>query len=174
MSTRITKAIAEAVAKQLVQSKQAEIKQIQDNEADFISGFYEASLSQLVKDGFKKHKGFFHTSSSIRLSGSGLTQGYRYYALNKNYPVCNSCPVFPVSDEQANTIIEFETQIEEKTKSMRELFNNIEAALINLRTYNNIEKEFPEAFALLPKQAVNTALAINIKDIRCKLDKANC
>jgi len=171
---RITKEIAANVAKQLVSSKKEEIKSLKSQQSEFITTIYEASLSELIKQAFKKHKGFLYTTTSIRLIGSGLPVGYKSYQLTKVLPQCNSCGQFPMNDEQADVIINFSNKIEDLEKSTHELQNNIEAALFNLRTYNNVEKEFPEAFKLLPASKVNTGLMVNIKDIRCKLDKGNC
>jgi hypothetical protein len=171
---RITKTIATDVASQLVQAKKIELKTLRDNQAEFITDIYEASLSDLIKNAFKKHKGFIYSGSSIRLNGEGLSVGYKNYPLSKELPKCNSCPSFPLTSEQSAIVVDFENKIDTKEKEVKELFNNIEVALINLRTYGNVEKEFPEAFKLLPPANINTGLIINIKDIRCKLDAVNC
>jgi hypothetical protein len=79
-----------------------------------------------------------------------------------------------MDDNQSAVVLYFSNKIETMEKGIRELIINIEAALFNLRTYANVEKEFPEAFKILPVSKVNTGLMVNIKDIRCKLDVANC
>lgn len=172
--SRITKDIATDVAIQLTANKKAEIKKLEDELAGFITGIYEASLSDLIKQAFKKHKGFLHTTNSIRLTGAGLSVGYKYYALSYELPKCNSCGQFPMNDEQSAKIVKLDDKIQDLIKEHRDLKQSIENALYNLRTYANVEREFPEAFKLLPVKSVNTALMVNIKDIRCKLDGANC
>lgn len=171
---RITKQIAQDVAMQLVSGKRVEIKELKNKQAEFLTEIYENSLSDLIKESFAKHKGFIYSGSSLRLSGVGLPQGYKNYPLTKELPKCNSCSIFPVTDEQAAIILGYSDKVDDLEREVNELQNNIEAALFNLRTYGNVEKEFPEAFKLLPVTKTNTGLMVNIKDIRCKLDKITC
>lgn len=172
--SRITKQIAGVVANALCESRKSELKQLQSDQIQFLSTIYEASIPTVVKDAFKKYKGFLNSSTSIRVQGEGISDGYAFYQLTSQMPICNSCDRFKLDSNQAAVFVDFLNKIHDKKKEVSLLKTEIEAALFNLRTYNNVKKEFPEAFKLLPASRINTGLMVNIKDIRCKLDIANC
>jgi hypothetical protein len=171
--SRITKQIAEAVAKALLEQKSNELKELNILLTQQVRSFYIKSIPQGVLDLYAGSPKWFKEVSSIRLTGVGISDMYHYYSIGDSLPNPANI-IFNLNDKQAEIVASLDSQISDKKKKINELKANIEVALYNLRTYKNVEKEFPEAFKLLPEIAYNTSLAINIKDIRCKLDKANC
>lgn len=169
--SRITKAIASDVAKQLVSKHQEELKALRTERSKAITELYEKTIPESVLKCFKTNCSYINFQSSIRIIGSGFEK-YNNYSLSKELPYNGS--YLEVSEADGEMILSMDNIIDDKKRAMNELDKSIEVALFNLRTYNNVEKEFPEAFKLLPKQSINTSLAINLKDIRCKLDKGNC
>jgi hypothetical protein len=170
---RITKTIATEVAQQLIAVKNEELKHLRLQQKTFIRDIYLTQLPKDVLICFGKNPKYFRTTSAIYINGPGLPQGYKTYSIGDPLPSINGDRI-TVTELYSTDIEKNEDAINTKSKEINELFDNIEAALINLRTYNNVEKEFPEAFKLLPPASINTGLMVNIKDIRCKLDKANC
>lgn len=171
MSTRITKTIAEAVANQLSEPKKQEIKEVQASMATFITSKWIDAFPPGLLSSFSKFREFFNTTSSVRIHGAGLSQGYKYYQLTDAYPFGSKN--LELKDKDAFKVVQFEDDIEAKTKDYNALKTAITLALINLRTYEKVKVEFPEAYELLPMQQ-KSAIAINLKDIRCQLDSSNC
>ncbi len=169
--SRITKAIAENVAKQLVAQKETELSDTKNDRTKFITDIYIKTIPEAVMKVFKSHPDFLHTTSRINFEAPGIDK-YQGYNLLKYLPFASKKTT--VTSEQANKIIDFDNAIADKKKEISELKTGIEVALFNLRTYNNVEKEFPEAFKLLPVSQANTGLMVNIKSIRCKLDPSTC
>lgn len=50
------------------------------------------------------------------------------------------------------------------------LRKEIENAVFNLRTYKAVQENFPEAFEYLPTQKTTSALALNISDLRNRIN----
>jgi hypothetical protein len=121
-------------------------------------------------DTFKTHPKYFDKGNSFYFTGVGLNS--QYVSIGKDLP--KSSRYISVTEDQAIKINEFSDSVDKLTKAKSELYRDIENALFNLRTYNNVKEQFPEAFLLLPPSLISTSVSLNISDIRCKLDKNNC
>lgn len=168
--SRITKAISEDVAKQLLSSKLEEIGVLKK---ELKAKGTEIKLRTIPKDvlkAYNSNKSYFRTTNSEYANGVGLD---RWFSISFETLPCNSQAI-QLTDEEAEFLLILTDKISDKTKEYKNLKIQIETALFNLRTYNNVEKEFPEAFKLLPKLSVNTSLMIDVKKLRCKLDKSTC
>jgi hypothetical protein len=168
---RITKQIATTVAHQLVLPKRQELKAEETKLSEIISKVYLSKIPEEVMVLFATQKKFFKVVGFLKINGNGFN--FQGFPLIGSFPDNGDtyCKDFSVKECD---LIKKQFDIVQKLKlEIEKLTFDIETALINYRTYNNIEKEFPEAFKLLPLRQT-TALVINIKDIRCKLDKANC
>lgn len=166
--SRITKTIAESVAIQLAEPKKVELRELRQKSLDLITEVIKKTIPKEVLDLFEKHPKYFSTSSSTRFNCAGF--GYEWYRFN-SLPENKDYPSISVKDGEK--ILSITEKITKKEQEYRHLKEEIEIALIGLRTYNNVQKEFPEAFKLLPN-IVTTALTVDLKSIRCKLDKNNC
>jgi len=165
--SRITKAIAEDVAKQLVATKVNELTAIKTKLAETVADLYHNSIPKEVTSLFKKHPKYLHTTTTVNVTGAGINGGMHLdfsIALPSKVGGWNTYLNLP--DDAVSEIVEMANDIESKASAIRRLRRDIETAIFSLRTYANVEKEFPEAFALLPVSKVNTALAININSIR--------
>lgn len=170
---RITKTIAEWVAKQLTQPKRLEQWAIRNKRSELVRAYYLNQLPDDILKLYNTYPNYFKKTTSTRIDAPGLSGNYNSYSLGTALPEKHgSCLV--ISAKDAEPIIEFDNIDVSMGKEIETLQANIESALLSLRTYNKVQKEFPEAFKLLPPSSVNTGLAINIKDIRCKLDPVNC
>lgn len=169
--SRITKQIATSVANQLVLSRNQDLKKEQLKLSEIVTSIYLSKIPDEVMEFFKLYPVFFKTKGGIKLNGNGFN--YEFFPMTKNVPDNNDsyCGLF--SKEDCDKIKNQWLLIQKLQAENDKLHFDIETALVNYRTYSNIEKEFPEAFKLLPARQI-TALVVNIKDIRCKLDKANC
>lgn len=169
--SRVTNEIARAVAEKLVQSKKDEQVVLEKELQVVIRDMYIASLPKGLMVAYKTYEEWFDTCNQILLKGVGITPGYNYYRIGDALP--KNTQFLELTDEQVKEILRLEGSIKSKKGEIESLRNQIKTALLTYRTYKNIEDNFPEAFVLLPVR-VSTLPMINIKDIRCKLDKANC
>lgn len=166
---RITKAVAQKVAQQLISERQTEIENLSNELNRKAYEIYLDTVPKQVLDIFKSNSSYFKNSKKFYVQGVGLnTTGIDFDVYT---PYVSQ--YFTLCEKDANIFVKLINNIQAKQKELNEFKIQIEVALLNLRTYNNIEKQFPEAAKLLPIQQT-TAIMVNIKDIRCKLDKANC
>jgi hypothetical protein len=171
--SRITKEIASAVAKELCSSKQSEISDLRKELQITMRKYYLSILPDNIVVQFGENSEYFKQVSSVKITGENISNMYKYYSIGDALPQSNSFERLNLTPKQSLNIVRIFDLIDDKEKAISDLKISIEVALYNLRTYGNVEKQFPEAFEKLPP-ITTTAVMINIKDIRCKLDKANC
>lgn len=162
--SRITKEIARNVAIELTKVKKEQLKKIQLQLKDIVSEIYKQQLPEEVVSLFKKYPKYFQTAISTRINSPGFQ--WEFFNIIE---MPQKTTAFTVNDTQGKKIISLDDTIRSKRKDLEKLVSNIEATLFNLRTYKNVEKEFKEAFILLPEININTALSININDLRIQL-----
>ena len=162
--SRITKQIAENVAIELTKKNALEIKELK---ADLDSKFTEIYLKTVPKEVlqlFEKYPDYLETRSSMQISGNGFQ--YQSLSLNKSFPSENH--IFLPNEKDAKRLLSLVNEISDKKSEHSKLKQEVSALLFNLKTYNRVNSEFPEASPFLPK-SVSTALMVNISDLREKL-----
>lgn len=169
MSKYISKQQSSVVAKSLTQKLADQINQKQTEISVIVSEIYLKSLPKEIINLYPTHKKYFQKSSKIRCEGNGLNNEFTLkesVPSDSRWQVC----ILPSATE-AEQILKISTEIEKLETKRNDLKNSIENTLNSLRTYNRIQKEFPEAFELLPDKepSINT-LAIPIEDIRTQLE----
>ncbi len=165
MSNRITKEIAKEVAKKLTEKKQKALDLEKTKLSELAYGIALARIPADIMKCFKKHKNYFSTSSYLQLTGNGFN--HEHVDFNEYLPSADR--IMTPNDSDAKKLRTLMDSIQDKTKELKSLRNEIEIALCNLRTYNGVEKEFKEAFKLLPKRSISTALTVNLSSIRERL-----
>jgi hypothetical protein len=160
--SRITKTIAEQVAKKLTEKKSNEIKELRLQLKQKATEIKLANTPVVIMDLFKEYPDFFNEKSGEYINGPGLNR-YSSFSYTEEMPGINEG--LQITAEEAEQIIEIDDKIKDLTAAINKVRTDIEVALLSLRTYNNIEKEFPEAFAHLPERT-SMALAINLADVR--------
>lgn len=169
--SRITKQLAEQVAIKLTEDKKANIKLLKDKLKTIATEHYLKTIPKEVKDFYKKHPKYTKQTSYVNLVGAGLE--YNHTDIDNSPHNGNSNQV-KVTNEEANIVVDVQRLIEDAQKEYRDLVSEIEIALLGLRTFKNVQEKFPEAYEFLPEISYNTSLAINLKDVRCKINPAVC
>lgn len=162
--SRVTKQIAESVAIELTKKNALEIKELK---ADLDNKFTEIYLKTVPKEVlqlFEKYPDYVETRSSMQMSGNGFQ--YQSLSLNKSFPAKNH--VFLPNEKDAKMLLLLVNEISDKKSEHSKLKQEVSALLFNLKTYNRVNSEFPEATPFLPK-TVTSALMVNISDLREKL-----
>jgi len=164
---RITKEIAKSVAFRMTEKKRKELDLLNKNLSELA---YELALSKINKsviESFNKHKKYFKTFSSFKVIGNGFN--YEYFSFNNKLPCEDIYSVtYEFDVKNSKKLLDLLNEKNKLSEDLIKLRNDIEIALIGLKTYNKIESEFKEAFVFLPIK-VSTELTVNIDKIREKL-----
>lgn len=161
--SRITKEIAHATAVSLLSKKKEKINELKEKLKALVTETVKKTIPHEVMVMFGKYPDYFDTHYNSRLQGAGF--GYESYYFDA-LPYNKETP--PVGSQDGNKILSLSNKVSDAEKEYKRLLTEIETALFAFRTYSNVEKEFPEAFALLPEK-MSQAVMINISSLRSQL-----
>lgn len=166
--SRITKDIASAIAKKLIQKKQDAVNKLNNEFAKKAGEYYLKTLPEKVIKAFEDDvlKKYIDTTTSIRLSGHGWN--YQYVPLDKNYPD-NRKSVQNFTPKQMEILLKMYNDHSTAKNELNDLKSKIEIALYNLKTYSRVSESFPEAIPHLPTNST-TAVSVNVLEIRNELN----
>lgn len=165
---RITKEKAQNVAKKLVEAKKEKLELKIGKLKEFSYELAKSKTPKEVLEIFESQKDFINTSSQVQFVNINLNDWYlRRVNLDSDVPV--SYNHFTITDAEAKVILKMNNDIEKYRDEILKLQDELEVAILKMNTYKRCENEFPEAFALLPKEHMSTSLMINISSLREKL-----
>lgn len=163
----ISKSLADLIADKLVVNKEKQVKEFEKEFRDYVYDTYISQTPKEVLELFKKQADWFYTQQGVMLDG---------YGFNWNY-VSVRTPVI-VNTPSGRAKLKFNKEVAAKCESLQNKWKKAEGelkqftkdiyhVLLQLRTYKQIEKTFPEAAPFLPKQSL--AIVPDISPIRKKL-----
>jgi hypothetical protein len=161
--SRITKEIAHATAVSLLSDKKENIKKLKEQLREMVTSAVKKTIPHEVMEMYKKHPDYFNTHTNTRFNCAGFA--YEYYNFNE-LPDNGDNPT--IGTQEGNKILALSNKVADAESKYNSLRNEIEIALFAFRTYANVEKEFPEAFALLPEKMSQTVM-INISSLRSQI-----
>ena len=164
----ITKSIAENVASQLT----AKIKLKIDDERKILTEKVDFMAKKRVP---KEIMNWFNTKNKKWLNIRGYIQ---FASASKHYNIEIKAIPYPydngyvvITEEEMTELYAQDHKIQFLEEQKRTIENQLVAQLIKMRTYKRIEKDFPEAFELLPNAEVSELPAINVKDILMQIEE---
>lgn len=163
--SRITQDLAFQIAVKMTEAKKKEIDLLNEQIKKLATDFAESKVPSEIKKCFKKLGAWMQKSNYIQFCGNGFN--YDGFSLNHDVPN-NGHNRHTPDDETAKKMKLLCNERYKKGEVRDQLIREIKTALVTLRTYNNVEKNFNEAFKHLPKNQT-TALVPNIDSIRKKL-----
>ncbi|HYH13984.1 MAG TPA: hypothetical protein VD794_02120 [Flavisolibacter sp.] len=163
--SRITKTIAEQVAIKLTEKKSYHLEVLKAQLEDLATNIKIGYIPTDVLKAYRKNSKYFKSCTSEYFRGPGLGH-YESFRYNQSLP--HTSEGVKVNELEAQSLIQQRDKIEDLQNTINKIKLDVENALLALRTYNNVEKEFPEAFEHLPSRTT-TALSININDVRKQL-----
>ena len=164
---RITKSIAKDVAIKLVAKKEEILKSKKETISSILYEMVLKTIPKEVLDTQEKHSHFFTYAKEVSINGNGFD--FKYFELKQKIVSKNRYNIiFEPTPQQAKVLSKLINEYETEKQSIQSLRNKIEIALFNLRTYNKVSENFPEALTFLPKLQ-NTSIAVNFSDIRKQL-----
>lgn len=166
---QISQSLACLIANKLVENKQKEYDKLDKEYSEYVYDLYLSQTPDEVKAMFKKHADWFMTTNTVRLHGHGFN--YEYCDVKK--PVIKNSPndhaVLKLTEKIVAKINAYKKDLSKIKTERNNLKDDIKTALLQLRTYKQIEKTFPEAAPWLPKQSM--ALVVDVEPIRRRLKK---
>lgn len=165
---RISQSLASQIAKKLMEKKKTLQQTAKEAYRQYFTEIAEKKVPKNVMEFFGKHSEYVKTTSSIYVDGKGFNK--LSVSLTKAIPSINPNCYYDhidLSDAEVKKGKELYDAHEKMKTKNEELEYEIEATLINLRTYSNIQKEFPEAAEHLP--ALGLTVIVNTDALRKKL-----
>lgn len=165
--SRITKQIAEEVAKKLVAPKKEKLKA---RNKEFSMNITELCLSRIpaeILDCYYENRSYFNTTHYFRPTGNGWQM--QHLDLSEELPSPNGNSFsFEMDVKTSNALLKEFNRNKDQKEQIEELQRDLENILFNLRTYKAVTENFPEAAEHLPK-IVNNSIALNLSDIRNRI-----
>jgi len=152
----ISKDLAGKIALKLTEKSRLLSEKLHADFREAVTIAYENSTPKEVVEVFKKHPDWFYTRSQIILEGNG----FGYERISSQRPVvanCYSDANLKMTPQIADKLVKYKRKWEKSVKDYKELKSETEQALLSLKTYNNIRKEFPVAY--------NKFLALVVKSV---------
>lgn len=167
--SRISKQLAEQIARALISKKRNAESESKKEFREYCTKVAEERVPKDVMAFFKKHSEYVKTNSTIHISGKGLARKQEVSLLKALPSISPNCYYEHIdfTDEESDKAKELFDKWQKLKDGNNILEAEIEATLISLRTYANIEKEFPEASRMLPKQGLT--VIVDTASLREKL-----
>ena len=167
--SRITKQLAEEIAKKVVLKKREEVtikwKEIGSLvEKEYIKCVYTPIIQEMIE----KHIDFLSSSSRLRLRGMGLNNDYIILNHKVIVPSCGSIN-FDVKPDFAKIISKELSDLTSLRETADTLQRNVYNALLELKTFKNVLNELPEIAVYLPAENKTYLPSVNLNNLRQQL-----
>lgn len=169
--SRITKDIAQRVARNLVAKKEEQNKELKIAIDTLIKEHYTKTLPKEVIKLYETFQKYLVLTSTVHLHGQGIDQnyynlGYNIYVISEN----NNNPHITFEKKEAAVLEKMLTKYKSTQAEIKNLKIEIEALLFACRTYKKAIETFPECKEFLPD--ANAAIylpTINVDNLRKRL-----
>ena len=151
-----------------MEEKKLHLSKLEKEFREFVTIFAEKKTPKSVLDFFKNHSEYVKTTNSIRINGKGVSN--LNVSLTKALPsVSPNCYYqhIDLTDSEVKEVKKLYDLTVKTKKYNNDLWDELEAAILSLKTYANIEKELPEAAAYLPSKGLS--VIINTTELRKKI-----
>jgi len=159
----ISKTLAEQIAIKLCEKKQKAYLQAEKVTQETIEHVYIKKIPKDIMAFFKKHPKMTKTCSYVTIQ----TSNYNYMSSNfsKSLPEIYNIMDNIFTQSEKDSFFKMHNQANDLKKEFKQLKEQVENALLNLKTTKRIAEHFPEAVPYLPTSE-KFELAINLTDIR--------
>lgn len=167
--SRVTKTVAREMAEKLAKPHYDRMKELSKRRSDGVRAVYTAGIPKAIIDASRHFPEWINSFSSVYVHGAGLNKSFQVDPMVIGRTTSQGSASFKADNDQSDAIQKITLEYENAKRDYDDILLEIENALINLRTFKNIEKEFPEAVPHLPTSNTNTSLMVNIDGLRAKL-----
>lgn len=167
MSTKISKSLAQKVAKDLcTKTIGVKLEEVKNGMSTLADKHILSRIPLEVLEFQKKFPTYTKTSNYCRLAHG---QDSIYLSCSKNASTTESTQQVELSKTDFDKLFKLEQKKEELKSKMRKAEQDTIATLLNLSTFKKIKEVFPEAFALIPEDYLsdsNTTIALPMASLR--------
>lgn len=168
MSKRVTKTLAEEVARKLcekfntgIASKKKELEALVTQEA-------WRRIPDEVTKLFKKDPSFIMSRSQVTLDNDGDMKWQRI-SFTSPIPYSKSETKFALPPKLLKEATKLYKEITTLKRDKKKVNAEIIQAIVALRTYKRVENDFPEAFKFFPKESESLLPSVNLQNLRDKV-----
>lgn len=171
--SRITKQIAEEVAKAMTAEKAKNVTDLKDRFKQSVEEIALLRVPETVTKLFKDSslRAYISQSDYVYLHSHGFN--FRGVRLKNPVPVNKGQNSLELTALEGKFLWNLEKEYKKAEEGLEELTQEIYFTLLHtLKTYKKVQDHFPEAFEHLPKVGTPTSLAINLDALRHKIQKS--
>jgi hypothetical protein len=163
----MSKELAQKIAEMMSVNKEREKSKLLEQYRKTVTDEYIKQTPTAALELLELHPDWVQTNTEIYFSGHGFGSYERVSAIGA--VIRNSSPYakLKLTPEIAAKISTAKNKYEKAEKEWVGLKQEIETALLALKTFNQIQKNLPEAVPFLPKE--NQSIMLNFDDLRNKL-----
>ncbi len=164
--SRISQTLAATIAEKLTEKKRVQVADSLMEFRKYFTEVYESKIPKPVMELFKKHSEYIQTVSAVYLNEKGFS--ITKVSLLKALPATSQYSVtINLTDFEAKKGKALFHSWQKAKDNYEALKQECETALINLRTFANIEKSLPEAKQYLPQ--LGLTVVVDTVQLRKKL-----
>jgi len=170
MSNRITQEIAKEVSAKLTSKLKEKRNEQQEICNELVKQFCIERIPKEVLKMSELHSQYFKKTRTVKVTDNGFN--HQPFHLKENILTSGGdgySLVIQLSEKEADKLLPEFRKYQELDKEYDELKLQIAQTLYQLKTYNKVKLEFPEAYDLLPDKQ-ETGLSIPIQNIREQLN----
>ena len=162
---KVSKQMAEDLAKKLVESRNAEINEVEKKLRELSDKIYEKTVPVALIPVFEKHRDFMRSTNSFQVYGNGLNG--EQFKLSKSMPGKGDYTNIQPTEKECEKLKTLFYQIKDLKKAKEDLQRRTERALISLSTTKKVADQFPELKDFLARAESNKFLPIpNLEQLK--------
>jgi len=178
--SKLTKAAANKTAQIMANNAMdVKIQEIRDLRSEIIEKGVIKMIPPVILEFFKNNpelECYISTESSFRFKCEELHECYDYVSVSESYPSNKSSSRYVnLSNEDYEKCMSLTNEIDTINNKKYKLTSKIEATLLAIGTLKRIEKEFPEAYSVIPSNFITPriveTIALPIEDLKAELLK---
>lgn len=163
--TRISKTVAEQVAKEVTQPLYNAKAEAKDALIKVAKKMIWSRVPTTVKNTFKKFPAYIETNSGFYMRGVGISK-YEIYVSVKE-PVPSTDDYVELTNDEAKLIRKVYDEYKAFDKKIEDEERKIKNAIIVFGTVKRLQENLPQLIPFIEKHLVtNTAIAINVSDVK--------
>ena len=159
----ISREKAEQVAKQLTKKIKDNFEALEGKKSQVLLDFIDSKTPENVRQFFIDNPKW-QRKTHVRVYGVP-----HYETVYANW----NGETITVDEDTSKVFMLLHNEQQNEGKKLHKLREEITQAMLAMKTYARCKDQFPEAYELLPKTSVSTALMVNLESIRETLSETN-
>lgn len=167
---QISKQLADSISKEIATKLKVKVDKAEAEYLKLATSFYKKQVPAAVLRMQKQHPDYFQTGTSLCLNGHGFHHEVVKMSESLVKNSGNYYSILHLTPAIARELIVAKNNWENLQEQYKQLRAETTTALLNLRTFKNIQEQLPEAVKYLPKSKT-TAIIPNLGKLRVKIQE---